>query len=234
VPQDFQGYLEKIYGDRFAETTREVAAWEKQFGVVFAEQYDTCMRRKLLSSFWQINKGGQGKDYLLQILQLISPDFQIVENLPVRDPRDSNAVYAAVNGNKKMVNGNKYAVNGYKIGDSDFIPTVLKNDSESFYELPSVPDYWRNCFFICKSVIRNRYKAQEGYSEATDIELQEDYYEKYKILTQEKLLYVLYNGDIPSETQQIYEYNESEDSFVIATNKDPSKKYYIIEKKTTK
>ena len=90
---------------------------------------------------------------------MISPDFQIVENLPVRDPRDSNAVYAAVNGNKKMVNGNKYAVNGYKIGDSDFIPTVLKNDSESFYELPSVPDYWRNCFFICKSVIRNRYKA---------------------------------------------------------------------------
>lgn len=159
VPQDFQTYLEKIYGDRFAETTRELKAWEKQFGIVFAEQYSDDMRRKLLSSFWQINKGGQGKDYLLQILQLISPDFQIVENLPVRDPRDSNAVYAAVNGNKKMVNGNKYAVNGYKIGDSDFIPTVLKNDSESFYELPSVPDYWRNCFFICKSVIRNRYKA---------------------------------------------------------------------------
>lgn len=159
VPQDFQTYLEKIYGDRFAETTRELTAWEKQFGIVFAEQYSDDMRRKLLSSFWQINKGGQGKDYLLQILQLISPDFQIVENLPVRDPRDSNAVYAAVNGNKKMVNGNKYAVNGYKIGDSDFIPTVLKNDSESFYELPSVPDYWRNCFFICKSVIRNRYKA---------------------------------------------------------------------------
>ncbi len=159
VPQDFQGYLKKIYGDRFAETTREITAWEKQFGVVFAEQYDTCMRRKLLSSFWHINKGGQGRDYLLKILQLISEDFQIVENLPVRDPRDSNAVYAAVNGNKKMVNGNKYAVNGYKIGDSDFIPTVLKNDSESFYELPSVPDYWRNCFFICKSVIRNRYKA---------------------------------------------------------------------------
>lgn len=159
VPQDFQTYLEKIYGDRFAETTRELTAWEKQFGIVFAEQYSDNMRRKLLSSFWQINKGGQGKDYLLQILQLISPDFQIVENLPVRDPRDSNAVYTAVNGNKKMVNGNKYAVNGYKIGDSDFIPTVLKNDSESFYELPSISDYWRNCFFICKSVIRNRYNV---------------------------------------------------------------------------
>ena len=159
VPTDFRTYLERIYGDRFSETTREIGAWEKQFGVIFAAEYDESIRRKLLSSFWQINEGGQGKDYLLKILQLISKDFQIVENLPVRDPRDSNAVYAAVNGNKRMVNGNKYVVNGYKLGDSFFIPSVLKNDSESFYALPSVPDYWRNCFFICKGVVRNRYGA---------------------------------------------------------------------------
>ncbi len=158
-PDDVQEYLENIYGDLFPETTRELDKWEEQFGVVFAKQYDETIRRKLLKSFWNINTGGQSTMYLQNILELISPDFKVIENLPVRDPRDSNAVYAAVNGNKLMVNGNKYAVNGRKLGDSSFIPSVLKNDKEGFYSLPSQSAYWANCFFICKSVIRNRYGA---------------------------------------------------------------------------
>jgi hypothetical protein len=158
-PDNIQEYLENIYGDLFPETTRELEKWENQFGVVFAKQYDENIRRNLLKSFWNINTGGQSVEYLQQILQLISPDFHVIENLPVRDPRDSNAVYAAVNGNKYMVNGNKYAVNGRKLGDSSFVPTVLKNDTEGFYSLPSQSSYWVNCFFICKSVVRNRYKA---------------------------------------------------------------------------
>jgi hypothetical protein len=153
-PDDVQEYLENIYGDLFPETTRELDKWEEQFGVVFAKQYDEAIRRKLLKSFWNINTGGQSTMYLQDILELISPDFKVIENLPVRDPRDSNAVYAAVNGNKLMVNGNKYAVNGRKLGDSSFIPSVLKNDTEGFYSLPSQSAYWANCFFICKSVIR--------------------------------------------------------------------------------
>lgn len=158
-PDDIQKYLEDVYGDLLPESTRELDKWEAQFGVVFASQYDESIRRKLLKSFWNINTGGQSTSYIQNILQLISIDFHVIENLPVRNPRDSNAAYAAVNGNKQMVNSNKYAVNGRKIGDSSFIPTVLKNNSESFYSLPPQADYWSNCFFICKSVIRNRYNA---------------------------------------------------------------------------
>ena len=157
VPDDVCDYLVNTYFDLFPGTTRELELWEKQFGVVFAAQFDEDIRRALLQSFWNINTGGQSTDYLQSILQTISTDFHVVENLPCRDPRDSNAVYAAVNGNRLMVNGNKYAVNGRKLGDSDFVPTVLKNNAESYYTLPSESSYWCNCFFICKQVIRNRY-----------------------------------------------------------------------------
>ena len=159
VPEDLKTYSEAAYMDLFPDTTRELQKWEKGFGLVFTAQYDVPTRRKLLSSFWKINTGGQTGDYLQNILQQVSPDFHVVENIPVRDPRDSNAVYAAVNKNKNMCCGNKYAVCGRKLGDSKFIPTVLRNDSEGFYTLPDKVDHWRSCFFICKSAIRNRYGA---------------------------------------------------------------------------
>lgn len=159
VPDNVCDYLVQTYFDLFPKTTREIALWEKQFGVIFVAQFDEEIRRALLQSFWEINTGGQSTDYLQEILRLISSDFHVIENLPCRDPRDSNAVYAAVNGNRLMVNGNKYAVNGRKLGDSDFVPTVLKNNAESYYSLPADNAYWCNCFFICKRAIRNRYGA---------------------------------------------------------------------------
>ena len=159
VPEDLKHYLEGVYGDLFPDTTREISKWEEQFGLVFTTQYDDVTRRKLLKSFWNINTGGQASAYLERILQQVSTDFKVIENLPVRDPRDSNVAYAAVNFNKNMCCGNKYAVCGRKVGDSTFVPTVLKNDSESFYALPADAEYWRNCFFICKSAVRNRYGA---------------------------------------------------------------------------
>lgn len=157
VPEDFSSFVESVYGDLWPETTRELEKWEQQFGIVFAPQYDVEIRRKLLQSYWNINSGGQGKDYLEKILQLINSDIHVVENLPVRNPCDSNVVYQSVNNNRRMVNGNKYAICGYKTGETDFTPTVLKNDAESFYSLPSYPSYWSNCFFVCKDVVRNKY-----------------------------------------------------------------------------
>lgn len=159
LPEATKNDMEAAYLDLFPGTTRKLEEWEKQFGLIFTSQYDDEIRRKILMSFWHINMGGQTAEYLQSILQNISADFHIIENIPVRDPRDTNAVYSAVNRNKQMCCGNKFAVNGRKLGESSFVPTILQNDSESFYNIPVNTDYWRSCFFVCNKAIRNRYGA---------------------------------------------------------------------------
>lgn len=158
LPEDIQKGSEQVYFDLFPETTRALAEWENQFQVLFAdEQYGTT-RPEILKSLWQSNAGGQSITYLEGLLKNISKDIILVENNPVKNPRDSNAVFACMCGQKHSVCGNERMNCGFKVGDSTFEPTIIKNGKESSYDIPPVYDYWRNYFFVCGGVVRNSRK----------------------------------------------------------------------------
>ena len=158
VPDDERKQLDLIYADIFPDTTREVERWEKQFGIIFTAGYSLAIRRSLLDSFWKIKRGGQSDTYLQGLLQKIDSKILVVENIPVGNPRVSNTAYTAIDGNSTMYDGGKNAIDGRYIGDSDFVPTVLRNGTEQPYAIPLDERYWEMCFYVCGGVYRNAYK----------------------------------------------------------------------------
>lgn len=155
LPDDVKKETEGIFLDMFPETTRALSEWEKQFAVLFASEQYGEKRRDVLSALWQANTGGQTAEYLQKLLQKIDKKILVVENNPVKNPRDANAVLAAVCGQKTTCCGSKAALCGYKRGDADFIPGVIKNDSESVYDIPVDSRFWEQYFFVCGNVVKN-------------------------------------------------------------------------------
>jgi hypothetical protein len=154
LPENIRHEAELVYFDIFPDTTRFPEKWENVFGILFTEA-ELEKRRDILDSLWKINKGGQSWPFLQDILQKIDGEIHVFENVPLRNPRDSNIAYLAVCDNAVMVCDNRLAICDYRIGDETFIPTVLMNDTEAAYSVPNNPDFWETCFFVCKSVTRN-------------------------------------------------------------------------------
>jgi uncharacterized protein YmfQ (DUF2313 family) len=154
LPESIRHEAELVYFDIFPDTTRFPEKWENVFGILFTEA-ELEKRRDILDSLWKINKGGQSWPFLQDILQKIDSEIHVFENIPLRNPRDSNIAYLAVCDNAVMVCDNRRAICDYRIGDEDFIPTVLINDTAENYAVPNNPDFWEMCFFVCKSVTRN-------------------------------------------------------------------------------
>ena len=153
--EDVKRDNELVYMDLYPETTRSMEEWEKQFGVFFSDLRYGDVRRGILKSLWQLNIGGQSLSYIQGLLQNFIPEIKIFENIPVKNPRDANAVFGCMCGQKNAVCGNRYLICGYKIGDADFVPTVIRNDSDQLYDIPVDKKNWENYFFIGKSVVRN-------------------------------------------------------------------------------
>lgn len=158
LPEDVKKETEKVFFDLFPDTTRAMDKWENQFSVLFAdEQYGTT-GRGMLKSLWQANSGGQSLTYLQQLLQNVSPEIKVFENVPIKNPRDTNAVFACMCGQRWSCCGNKKMSCGYKDGDSEFIPTVIRNDTDQLYDIPVDTTFWENYFFVCKNVVKNSKK----------------------------------------------------------------------------
>lgn len=155
LPDDVKTEMEKVYLDLFPDYTRALDEWEKQFAVLFADEQYGDTRYGILKSLWRVNRGGQTAEYLQELLRQVDNRILVLENNPVKNPRDANAVLAAICGYKTAVAGNKACCCGYKKGDADFVPAVIKNDSENVYDIPIDAAYWENCFFICGGVVRN-------------------------------------------------------------------------------
>jgi hypothetical protein len=156
LPEDIRHRAELVYMDLFPDTTRFPEKWEKVFSVIFTEA-ELPKRREILDSLWKINmNSGQSALFLEEILQKINKDIKVIENIPVGNPRDSNSIITSVCNAKTMVCGNKYAVCGYRIGDIDFIPTILQNDVSEIYSIPDDPAFWGLCFYVCGYVVRNK------------------------------------------------------------------------------
>lgn len=158
LPEDIKKENELVFMDLFPETTRVMEEWESQFAVLFSNLQYGDTRRGILKALWQVNIGGQDLKYLQGVLKNVSPKINVYENIPIKNPRDANAVFACMCGTKQAVCGNKKLCCGYKSGDSEFSPTVIRNDSDQLYDIPVDELYWQNYFFVAANVIRNSKK----------------------------------------------------------------------------
>lgn len=153
--EDVHKKTEEVFFDIFPETTRAYNEWEKQFAVLFASEQYGDNRVGILKSLWKANIGGQSLNYIEQVLQEVIPSIHVYENNPVKNPRDANAVFGCMCGQKWSVAGNKRLCCGFKDGDSEFVPAVIRNNSETTYDIPVDVHYWENYFFVAGSVVRN-------------------------------------------------------------------------------
>jgi len=153
LPENVRKEGELVYFDLFPETTRYPQKWEEIFALYFTErEYEK--RRKIIESMWKIIYGGQSAQFLQDVLQCIDPNIRVIENVPVKNPRDNNIAVLSVNCMKNMVCGNRQAINNFRIGDSGFVPSILQNDNSDFYSIPNNPLFWGLCFYIGRGVDR--------------------------------------------------------------------------------
>ena len=92
APEDARAFIDAVYGDVFPATTRELAAWEEQYGI--AANPDEATRRLNLAAEWAA-QGGQSPSYIQGVLHTAGfIDVYIHEwwesgpPYAARDPRD--------------------------------------------------------------------------------------------------------------------------------------------------
>lgn len=89
-------YIDMVYEDRLPESTREIAGWEKQFGIYAAPTIPA--RRQQIDAAWKAT-GGQSKHYLQTVLQAAGFDVFVYDAFhyplgtrAVRDPTPYTAI----------------------------------------------------------------------------------------------------------------------------------------------
>jgi uncharacterized protein YmfQ (DUF2313 family) len=85
-PADARDFIDAVWLDIFPKTTRELAAWEKEHGIVAAGT--EAERRLQLAAAWSA-QGGQSPRYLEDVLRAAGFDVHVYEwwELPVTIPR---------------------------------------------------------------------------------------------------------------------------------------------------
>lgn len=157
LPENLRNEMDKVYLDLFPDTTSATEEWQKQFAVQFANEQFGDTDRGILSALWKSNSGGQSAQYLQTLLRKVDGRISVIENVPVKNPRDANSVMAALCNQKVMRCGNKKARCAYRVGDETFEPTVIRNDQETTYDIPVDTTYYEQYFFVCRDVVRNTY-----------------------------------------------------------------------------
>lgn len=101
-PKEIRNYTDLVYEDMFPQTTRELAAWERQFGIEAAST--DSARRSNLEAAWQ-SQGGQDRQYIEGILAAAGFDVTLHEwwssgpPFVARDPRN-HATSALIGSNQ--------------------------------------------------------------------------------------------------------------------------------------
>ena len=180
LPEDIRHEMEQVYFDMFPETSRCIEDWEKVFAVVFSSK-ELAKQRNVLAALWRINKGGQSAVFLESMLRNIDANILVVENTPVSNPRQRSITHVAVCGNKTLCCKNVKAVCGYRVGDENFLPSILRNDVSELYSIKNDPRFWAYCYFICRRVVRNN-KNEILYVEKIQIKKEFRNYIEYLIL----------------------------------------------------
>ena len=94
LPEDAREYADLVWLDGFPDTTREIAEWEKHFGIQPTSSATENERRAALAAEWAAT-GGQSPTYIEGVLQTAGFDVYVHEwwssgpnPYTARDPRD--------------------------------------------------------------------------------------------------------------------------------------------------
>ena len=183
LPQNLKEYIQNIYLDLFPSTTRKLDKWNNAFGVGFPAKTEADQRTDL-DAIWK-SQGGQGADYIQEVLNNAGFDVQVHENNPPADPDlFLNNIPVMVAGGITAYAGNDLAFAGKTGGDLlvngsivTNIPLYLSvcgavnmscgNDEakagffekfgtiEKIYQITNDADLWGAFFFIGGDATRN-------------------------------------------------------------------------------
>lgn len=124
IPNDFRDYLHQIWLDIFPSETREIDKWVEQFGLQY---YDESTKVETITTQWMA-KGGQGKDYIQNILNEAGFNVQIHENIPPVDPDlFLNGIPVMVAGGSNAYAGRTDAFAGFQGGELLVNGPILTN-----------------------------------------------------------------------------------------------------------
>lgn len=169
--------------DLFPDTTRQLDEWNETFGIGFPAS-DEDDQRMDIDSAWKAT-GGQGRDYLQEVLNNAGFDVQVHENNPPVDPDlFLNSVPVMVAGGPAAYAGNDQAfagktggfllVNGPTLTNIPIYKSVAGavnmvagnqfakagqfekfGTQDKIYQIPDDPDLWGGFFFIGGDATRN-------------------------------------------------------------------------------
>lgn len=167
---DARTYFEDIWLDLFPATTRELAAWEQQFAVD-RSTFSNGERRTQLDGLWTAT-GGQSPKYIQDTIRAAGYDVYVHEWwVPGSDPpvaRDPGAVFGQPLfgcGDSVMECGETVAEcgNGWTAVEQLGYALVNKVFDDNgliltprIYPLPTNPDYFPYCLYICGQTFGNR------------------------------------------------------------------------------
>lgn len=155
LPDDIRKELEGVMLDYYPDTTRALDEWEKAFKVQFSTTLFTKQeRRSVIGALWWLRYGNTTAEFMQRVLGLFIPGVQVTENVPRVNAIGLVFAYRSVNGNKYMCCGNKRACCNYHLGNRSWIPTILRNDTQSPWDIPSNPKWYDTYFFISRDVFR--------------------------------------------------------------------------------
>ena len=111
APSDARDYVDDVYDDMFPETTRELAQFEKQFGI--SPGLTDSIRRSNIAAEWAAT-GGQDPSYLQTILQLAAMNVFVHDPFPAEF--EKGAVTSVVVGGTGIQIFTGFFVHGLRVG----------------------------------------------------------------------------------------------------------------------
>jgi hypothetical protein len=176
VPDDFKKYINHIFLDIFPQSTRQLDLWKNQFGLIFFPPGEN-EQRETIDGEWKA-QGGQGPDYIQQVLRDAGFEVYVHENNPPVDPDIFlNAIPIMVCGGFNAYAGRVDAFAGKTGGELLVNSPIYTNRTEiesvagnvnmscgnvlavcryfkrmilteKIYTITDDPDYWSYFFFI--------------------------------------------------------------------------------------
>lgn len=156
LPEDVRREIEGVYLDYYPDTTRALEEWENTFRMHFLSTlFSVEERRRGLKVLWRLRYGNTSSQFMQNTLELLFPGVQVTKNVPPVNALGLVFAYKSVNGAGYMRCGNKRAVCDYHVGQREWIPTILRNDTSQTWDLPVTIAKSALCFFISRDVYRD-------------------------------------------------------------------------------
>lgn len=155
LPDDVRDEMDAVLLDYYPETTRVLEKWEEAFRIQFSKLlFSVEERRSIVSALWWLRYGNTTREFMEKILNLFIPGALVTENIPAVNAMGLVFSYRAVCGNKYICCGNKKAFCNYHIGEREWVPAILRNDTQSVWDIPSDTKFYENYFFVSGEVWR--------------------------------------------------------------------------------